>query len=88
MVTYGRIEQSSTDAEENPGIDSQGHPKAQGNEHERTCITRGTNNVLLGCMTVKCYLCSSKGKHQEHRSAYELGDCRDKVVARLKTMSF
>jgi hypothetical protein len=45
MLTYSWVEETTTDSEEYPGVDSQGEPEAQRNVEQRAGVTWRANDI-------------------------------------------
>jgi hypothetical protein len=78
-TTYGRIEQTATDPEKDPGIDGQREAEAQRDEQDLLDVGRGSGRV--GLVRRVCDLRARVGEEQEQERAHELAHHGHKVVA-------
>ncbi|KAB8338840.1 hypothetical protein FH972_021784 [Carpinus fangiana] len=76
---YGRVEQSTCDAEEDPGIYCEGEAECQRHKEEVRGVGRCRNGRARGGVVGD--LCCREGEEEEHEGANELADEGHKVSA-------
>lgn len=81
--TYSRVEKTTSDTEENPGVDSKGETKSQGDVKQvgrvGSCGNRDGGRSLRTSGCGVCDLSTRKGQEQEHEGTDEFTYPCDKV---------